>query len=166
MASVIDNLRDAFNGTGYAGGAVRQQVDIVAVSGSVSAADNAESVFDDTGFGMSQSAIGTAAAIGNIGALNLDAIKGTSFAQDIEGTETIIPGGASKIWSKVLVEPTAAPPVTASVADAMAWILVHTRNAADTDLSNINLKTDIGGALASQVVTDTGADSLTLGEWT
>lgn len=45
-----DNLEAAHDGTGYAGGTIKQVVDVGAISGDTTAADNAELMFDGTGY--------------------------------------------------------------------------------------------------------------------
>ena len=46
--AAADNLEAAYDGTGYAGGTIKQGVDIVAISGDTVAADNLESYTDGT----------------------------------------------------------------------------------------------------------------------
>ena len=46
------NLEAAFDGTGYAGGTIKQEVDINKISGDATASDNLEKAFDGTGYGI------------------------------------------------------------------------------------------------------------------
>jgi hypothetical protein len=45
-------LELAFDGTGYAGGTVKQEVDVAKISGDSGSADNMESYFDGSGYGI------------------------------------------------------------------------------------------------------------------
>ena len=54
-----DNAELFFDGTGYAGGTTKLQVDAVAISGDTVAADNLELDYDGTGYNKSNSTIGT-----------------------------------------------------------------------------------------------------------
>lgn len=49
-STAADNLEAAYDGNGYAGGTIKQQVDAVALSSDTGAADNAEAFFDGTGY--------------------------------------------------------------------------------------------------------------------
>lgn len=48
--TAADNLEAAYDGAGYAGGTIKQIVDVGAISGDTTAADNCELMFDGTGY--------------------------------------------------------------------------------------------------------------------
>jgi hypothetical protein len=151
-----DNLELAFDGTGYAGGTVKQQVDAVAISGDTVAADNAERVFDDTGFNMSNSSIGTVAQAQNVQAIGTNVITGDSLAAS----------AVDEIWAKAMTELAGVPTVTASVLDALRWVFLQMRNEKQTTSSSQALRNDANTAnIATAAITLAGG-TLTRGEWT
>ena len=75
------NLEAAFDGTGYAGGTIKQEVDINKVSGDATAATNLEAAFDGTGY-----AGGTIKQEVDINKVSGDATAATNIEAAFDGT--------------------------------------------------------------------------------
>ena len=92
------NLEAAFDGTGYAGGTIKQEVDVAALSGDLSAAANLEAAFDGTGY-----AGGTIKQEVDINKISGDATASDNLEKAFDGTGYGIQpaGGASEISADI-----------------------------------------------------------------
>lgn len=60
------NLERFFDGTGYAGGTIKQDANLAQISGDTAAADNAEAWFDGTGYASPNSSLGVVGSVGTV----------------------------------------------------------------------------------------------------
>ena len=97
-ATAANNAELFFDGTGYAGGTTKLQVDAVAVSGDTTAADNLELDYDGTGYAKTNSTIGTVTTLTGKTGFSLSATGLDSITQAATGMIEI----AKAVWDRVL----------------------------------------------------------------
>ncbi|HND25060.1 MAG TPA: hypothetical protein PK229_12125 [Rhodocyclaceae bacterium] len=147
------------------------QVTAASVQGNVTG--SVASVTGNVGGNVSGNVSGSVASIaaGGIGATSFaaGAIDAAAIAADAIGSSELATSAANEIRdaiaAKALVEPSAVPAVTATWAEALAWLLVLSRNLITQTATTQTLKADDG---STTIATSTHSDDGTThsrGEW-
>lgn len=157
------------------------QVDAIQISGDATAADNAELMFDGTGYagGTTKLGVDVVAISGDTAAADnaeLD-YDGTGYnkTNSTVGTATTIGAtGLAAINAEVVdtlttdtyAEPAGVPAATSTLKDKINWLFILARNKVTSTSTTITVRNDADGA---DVATSTQSDdstTYTRGEWT
>ena len=173
--------------TGY------MDVNVKAISEDTTAADNAESFFDGTGYAGTNNVIPTVTTVSGVGsgaitsasfgagaidaaAIANSAIDAATFAAGAIDAAAIATGAidadalaadaVNEIWAKSITEPTGAFAWSDTVLDIVEWLGIQSRNKITQTSTTTTIRNDADGAdVSTSTISDNGT-TFTRGEFT
>lgn len=167
-----DNLELAYDGTGYAGGTIKQGVDVVAISGDSTAADNLEAAADGDGYNLGGGSITAASVTGAVGSVTgavgsvAGNVSGSVGSLATQAKADVNAEVVDALSTDTHAEPSSVPAATSSLKDKIGWMFTLMRNKRTQTSTTETLRNDADG---SNIGTSTKGDdgtTLTRGEWT
>jgi hypothetical protein len=173
------NLEDFFDGTGYAGGTVKLGVDVVAISGDATAADNLEAATDGNTYNVGGGAVVAASVTGavgsvtgavgsvtgnvggnvtgSVGSVASGGITAASIATGAIDADALATDAVTEIWAG------STAPSAATIADAV-WDELSTGHT-DAGKAGQQVWTDIDAILVDTAEIGTAGAGLTAVPW-